>query len=124
MRKPSLGLLAAAGLASLVLAVVHPTYAIFLWIPFAGFLAVRSAWRQDKVRQGALALGGARDSGGLFLVWLVPVVRSTASVSPDAQERARAFDQYAGQLRGSVDHFSLAPRCSGGRALSPSPRSC
>jgi hypothetical protein len=113
MRKPSLGLLATVGLASLVLAVVHPTYAIFLWIPFGGFLAVRWAWRQEQMRSGALALGALVIPAGLFLAWLVPLVHSTASVSPDAQERARAFDQYAGQLRGSVDHFSLAPEVFG-----------
>jgi hypothetical protein len=113
MRKPSVGLLASAGLASLVLAVVHPTYAIFLWIPFGGFLAVRWAWRREQMRTGALALGVLVVPAGLFLAWLVPVVRSTASVSPDAEERARAFDQYAGQLRGSVDHFSLAPQVFG-----------
>jgi len=113
MRKPSLGLVASAGLASLVLAAVHPTYAIFLWIPFGGFLAVRCAWRREPMRSGALALGALVVPAGLFLVWLVPVVRSTASVSPDAGERARAFDQYAGQLRGSVDHFSLAPQVFG-----------
>ncbi|HWN22945.1 MAG TPA: hypothetical protein VNP93_13300, partial [Gaiellaceae bacterium] len=39
--RPSRGLLASAGAAGLALAVVHPTYAIFLWIPFAGFLVVR-----------------------------------------------------------------------------------
>jgi len=113
MRKPSLGLVASAGLASLVLAAVHPTYAIFLWIPFGGFLAVRWAWRQEQMRSGALAIGALVLPAGLFLAWLVPVVRSTASVSPDAQERSRAFDQYAGQLRGSVDHFSLAPQIFG-----------
>jgi hypothetical protein len=113
MRKPSLGLVASAGLASLVLTVVHPTYAIFLWIPFGGFLAVRWAWRQEQMRSGALALAALVLPAGLFLVWLLPVVRSTASVSPDAQERARAFDQYAGQLRGTVDHFSLAPQIFG-----------
>ena len=32
---PTKALLASVGVASLVLAVVHPTYAIFLWIPFA-----------------------------------------------------------------------------------------
>ena len=48
-----------------------------------------------------------------FLAWLVPVVRSTESVSPDAEERVRAFGQYAGQLNGSVDHFSLAPQVFG-----------
>ncbi|MCY7303711.1 MAG: hypothetical protein LH654_11910 [Thermoleophilia bacterium] len=113
LRKPSWGLLASAGLASLALAVVHPTYAIFLWIPFGGFLAVRFAWRQGEVRAGALALGALVVPAGFFLVWLVPVVRSTESVSPDAQERVRAFRQYAGQLNGSVDHFSLAPQVFG-----------
>ncbi len=113
MRTPSLGLLVSAGLASLVVAVVHPTYAIFLWIPFIGFLAVRWAWRREQMRSGALALGALVIPAGIFLAWLVPVVRSTASVSPDAEERSRAFDQYAGQLRGSVDHFTLAPQIFG-----------
>ncbi len=113
MRKPSWGLLMSAGLASLVLAVVHPTYAIFLWIPFCGFLAVRWAWRREQLRSGALALAALVVPAGLFLVWLIPVVRSTASVSPGASERARAFDQYAGQLQGTVDHFSLAPQVFG-----------
>ncbi len=112
-RTPSSGLLASAGVASLVLAVVHPTYAIFLWIPFGGFLAVRWAWRQEGVRNGALALAALVVPAGLFLAWLVPVVRSTESVSPDAEERVRAFKQYAGQLDGSVDHFSLAPQVFG-----------
>ena len=113
MRTPTRGLLASAGVASLVLAVVHPTYAIFLWIPFGGFLAVRCAWRQEGIREGALAIAALVFPAGLFLALLVPVVRSTESVSPDAQERARAFKQYAGQLDGSVDHFSLAPQVFG-----------
>ncbi|MSO94690.1 MAG: hypothetical protein EXQ81_02720 [Thermoleophilia bacterium] len=113
MRKPSWSLLASAGLASLALAAVHPTYAIFLWIPFGGFLLVRLVWRQGELRAGALALGALVVPAGLFLVWLVPVVRSTESVSPDAQERVRAFKHYAGQLNGSVDHFSLAPQVFG-----------
>ena len=103
-----------AGVASLVLAVVHPTYAIFLWIPFAGFLLVRwvvapgrrprracSSWPRSSCRPRCISC------------WLVPVVRSTASVSPGAAERERAFAQYAGQLHGSVDHFSLAPQVFG-----------
>ena len=113
MRTPTRGLLASAGVASLVLAVVHPTYAIFLWIPFGGFLIVRWVWRQEGVRGGALALAALVVPAGLFLALLIPVVRSTKSVSPDAQERARAFKQYAGQLHGSVDHFSVAPQVFG-----------
>ena len=44
MRRPSRAAFASAAAASFVLAVVHPTYAIFLWIPFAGFVGVRFLW--------------------------------------------------------------------------------
>ena len=113
IRTPSKALLASAGLASLVLAVVHPTYAIFLWISFGGFLAVRWAWRREDVRSGGLALGALVVPAALYFVWLIPVIRSTASVSPDAHERARGFEHYAGQLKGSADHFWLAPEVFG-----------
>jgi len=113
MRAPGRGLLVSAGLASLVLAAVHPTYAVFLWIPFVGFLAVRWAWRREPVRPGALALGALVVPAGLYFVWLLPVIRSTASVSPGSGERARGFAHYAGQLSGSPDSFSLAPEVFG-----------
>jgi hypothetical protein len=113
VRTPTRGLLASAGLASLVLAAVHPTYAIFLWIPFGGFLAVRWAWRREPARGGALALAALVVPAGVFFAWLLPVIRSTASVSPGARERARGFSHYAGQLSGSADHFSLAPQVFG-----------
>ena len=113
MRDPTKGLLASVGVASLVLAVVHPTYAIFLWIPFAGFLAVRWAWRCEKFGSGSLTLAALVVPAGLFLAWLLPVVRKTASVSPDAHERARGFEHYAGQLNGSADQFWVAPQVFG-----------
>ena len=56
MRRPSPGLLASAGVASLVLAVVHPTYAIFLWIPFGGFLPSAGRGAGAASASGALAL--------------------------------------------------------------------
>jgi small neutral amino acid transporter SnatA (MarC family) len=39
-----------------VLAVVHPTYAIFLWIPFVGFLLVRALWTRQDLRPGGVVL--------------------------------------------------------------------
>ena len=51
-RRPTSALLASAAAASLALAVVHPTYAIFLWLPFAGFLAVRWLWERRDARSG------------------------------------------------------------------------
>lgn len=114
LRRPSPGSLASAGAASLVLAVVHPTYAIFLWIPFVGFLLVRFAWERVELREGGLALGALVVPAAAFFAWLVPTIRSTASVSPDAAERARGLQQYAGQLDvRSADSFSVAPELYG-----------
>ena len=64
---PSRALLASAGVASLVLAVVHPTYAIFLWIPFGGFLAVRWAWRREDVTGWRALARGTRHPGRALL---------------------------------------------------------
>ena len=110
IRAPSFGLVASTGAAALVLAVVHPTYAIFLWIPFAGFLAVRALWERKDVRSGSLALGALVVPAALFMLWLRPIVQETRSVSPDADELQRAFDQYGSQLVIHSDtSYNLAP---------------
>ena len=110
VRSPSFGLVASTAAAGLVLAVVHPTYAIFLWIPFVGFLAVRALWERADVRSGSLALGALVVPAALFMLWLRPIVNDTRSVSPDADELQRAFEQYAGQLVvHSETSYNLAP---------------
>ena len=98
LRSPSRGLVASTAAAGLALAVVHPTYALFLWIPFAGFLVVRALWARADVRSGLLALAALVVPAALFMLWLLPVVRDTRSVTPDAEELRRAFQQYRGQL--------------------------
>jgi len=109
VRAPSLALLASTAAAGLVLAVVHPTYALFLWIPFAGFLLVRSLWTRRDLRAGACALGALAVPAALFMLWLVPIVGDTASVSPDRAEVRRALDKYSGQLEvRSETSYSLA----------------
>ncbi|HET6683146.1 MAG TPA: DUF6541 family protein [Gaiella sp.] len=108
-RRPTPALLASAAAASLALAVVHPTYALFLWIPFAGFLLVRWLWRHRDARAGLLALGALVVPAAAFFAWLLPVVGDTASVDPDVSERARGFEQYAGQLSGDANRFALVP---------------
>jgi hypothetical protein len=110
IRSRSLGLLASTAAAGFVLAVVHPTYAIFLWIPFVGFLAVRALWERADVRRGALALAALVVPAALFMLWLRPIVNDTRSVTPDADELQRAFQQYRGQLVVSSDtSYHLAP---------------
>jgi hypothetical protein len=97
---------AAAGLA---LAVVHPTYALFLWIPFVGFIAVRALWTRSDVRAGLVALGALVVPAVFFMLWLVPVVAKTRSVSPDRDEVRRALEQYPRQLDVRSDTvYSLA----------------
>ncbi len=110
VRSPSRGLVASTAAAGLVLAVVHPTYAIFLWIPFVGFLAVRALWERKDLRTGSLALCALFVPAALFMLWLRPIVNDTRSVSPDAQELQRAFAQYRGQLHvHSATSYNLAP---------------
>ena len=110
VRSPSFGLVASTAAAGLVLAVVHPTYAIFLWIPFVGFLAVRALWERADLRTGSLALGALVVPAGLFMLWLRPIVDDTRSVSPDANELQRAFEQYGSQLVVHSDtSYNLAP---------------
>ena len=110
VRSPSLGLVASTAAAGFVLAVVHPTYAIFLWIPFVGFLAVRTLWERKDLRTGVLALGALFVPAALFMLWLRPIVNDTRSVSPDADELQRAFDQYGSQLVVHSDtSYNLAP---------------
>jgi hypothetical protein len=93
---------------------VHPTYALFLWIPFGGFLALRWAWTREDLRSGLLTLGALVVPAALFFVWLLPVIRDTASVSPDAEERRRAIGQYANQLVvHAPDSISLSPELFG-----------
>ncbi len=110
VRSPSLPLAATTAAAGFVLAVVHPTYAIFLWIPFVGFLVVRVLWERRDFLTGSLALGALVAPAALFMLWLRPIVNDTRSVSPDADEVQRAFDQYGGQLVVHSDtSYNLAP---------------
>jgi hypothetical protein len=110
IRSPRFGIVASTAAAGLVLAVVHPTYAIFLWIPFVGFLVVRVLWERKDLRTGSVALGALVLPAALFLLWLRPIVHETRSVSPDVDEVRRAFEQYLGQLVVHSDtSYNLAP---------------
>ena len=110
IRSHSLVLYASAAAASFALAVVHPTYAIFLWIPFTGFLVVRALWTRQDLRSGLAALCALAVPAALFMIWLAPIAADTVSVSPDRDEILRAFEQYPGQLDvRSATSYSLAP---------------
>ncbi len=75
----------------------------------ASWSCARSGSEQD-LRPGALALGALVVPAALFMLWLRPIVNDTRSVSPDADELQRAFDQYGSQLVIRSDtSYNLAP---------------
>ena len=105
------GLLAAVAVSALAIAVVHPTYALFVALPLGGFLVARLALARDGAgaRRTAASLVAVLVPAGLFFLWLLPVVRATASHRPDAAEQERALTHYATQLDVSGEAFRLAP---------------
>ncbi len=112
--RPSRALLASTAAAGLALAVVHPTYALFLWLPFAGFLVVRSLVARDEATTIVAAFAALVVPAGLYLAWLVPIVRETRSVSPAVDEIGRALRQYEGQIDVfSESSYRLAPEVFG-----------
>ena len=111
IRHPRRVTLASAAAGSLVLALVHPTYAIFVWLPLAGFVAVRYAWTRLDLRPGMGVLGALALPAAAFFALLLPVINDTVSVSPGVAERLRSLKHYAGQLDvRSPDSFSTRPR--------------
>jgi hypothetical protein len=104
------GLAVAAG--SFALVAVHPTYALYAALALGAFLVVRLLVAPRGLRdlpRLAVTLGLVLVPVAAFVAWLAPVIRSTASVSPDAQEKARAFGHYATQVVGSPDAFHMSP---------------
>lgn len=109
VRQPSAARLASVAAGALVLSVVHPTYTIFVWLPFAGFVAVRYAWTRLELREGIAVLAAIGIPTAAFFAVLVPVIGDTTSVSPDADELTRALEHYQGQLRiHSPTSYSIA----------------
>jgi hypothetical protein len=110
VRRPTRGRIASTAAAGLALVVVHPTYALFVLIPFVGFLLLRLLWTRQDVRSGGAALIALAAPAGLFAAWLYPVLRDTRSIAPSAAEKARSIAQYHDQLVvSSVRSYHLAP---------------
>jgi hypothetical protein len=102
--------LATVAAASLALALVHPTYALFVCVPLAGWLVVRALSDLGDARRIGMGLAAVVvPSAGVALA-LLPYVRQTVSHNPSRSEVDRAIAQYANQidvLPGG--HYHLAP---------------
>ncbi len=92
------------------LVLTHPTYAVFLLIPLAGYAAVRAV----EWREWAPALAAAVVPTGLALLWLKPIVDETLSHNPGPGERLRALQHYGSSIVVSNDHhYHLAAEMFG-----------
>ncbi len=114
VRKPgwAAGLTAAA--ASLALALVHPTYVIFVAVPLGGYVLARLVLARGELARGAAGLAFVLLPAAAVAAWLAPIVRDTASHNPSAAERARGLAHYPGQVDiFSPDSFRLAPEMLG-----------
>ena len=115
VREPSAALLASVAGASLAMTLVHPSYSVLLAIGLAGFLLVRAVLdvRHD-VAHVAAALAAIVVPAGLVVLWLLPVVRETASHSPSHVELRRAFAAYGEELDVFGPHsYRLSPELFG-----------
>jgi hypothetical protein len=106
-RTPSRLLALTLAVAGLDTAFVHPTYALFLAIPLAGYAAVRV--RELKVNVAGLVAYCAPIL--LVFVWLLPIVRETASHNPSAGSKLVALKTYHADL---VVHSPSRYRVSAG----------
>ena len=106
--------------AALALTLTHPTYALFLVLPLAAFLALRAALDRHDV---AALVRLAYPIPALvvpfvgYTLWILPVLNST--LARGEGDRARAISHYAGQLDVSGDSVRLAPEAiaRGGAAV-------
>jgi hypothetical protein len=101
-------------MASGALALVHPTYALFVLIPLAGYVLARLVLARTELAEGALALAAVAVPAGAAALWLRPLARETVSVDPSESELTRALRHYANQLDVFSDGgYRLAPEVVG-----------
>src|SRR6266581_3566847 len=111
VRRPTrtVGVMLAAASGSLAL--VHPTYALFLAIPLGGFVVARALLtRGADLRSGILAFVVFGLPMTLAFLWLAPIVEQTIAVSPGPQLLAQNLHHYRADLVvHSPSRYSLAP---------------
>ena len=88
------------------LALVHPTYALFVLMPLVGYAALRPRdWRVN-----AAFFGAAVVPIGLAYLWLKPIVDETLSHNPGPGERLAGLLRYGNQLQVWNDHhYRMGP---------------
>jgi hypothetical protein len=110
VRNPSRALFLSTAAAAGTLALVHPTYALFVGVPLVGFAIVRTLLVGRELQPALTGIAALAVPTGIALAWLRPVVEATTVHNPSGQEVRRAFAQYPGQLTGNIDRYHVAER--------------
>jgi hypothetical protein len=109
VRRPSRtgGIMLAA--TSVSLALVHPTYALFLAIPLGAFVVARVLLtRGTDLRSGVVAFAVFGAPMALAFLWLEPVVQQTIPVSPGPKQlHANLVHYHADLVVHSLSRYSL-----------------
>jgi uncharacterized protein DUF6541 len=106
--------LATLAAASGALALVHPTYALFLLVPLGGYVVARIVFARTEVAEGVAALAAVLVPAAAVALWVRPLAHETVSVNPSTSELGRALQHYKGQLDVFSDgSYRLAPEVVG-----------
>ena len=98
VRRPSRAGLATLAAGSLGLALVHPTYALYVLVPLAGYVAARWLLVRVELSQGIASLLTIVAPAIGVSLWLLPIVRETASHNPSDAELQQNLTHYGDQL--------------------------
>lgn len=80
------------------LALVHPTYALYVLIPLVGYVAARALLTRGEIRRGLAGIVALLVPAAAVSLWLLPIVRETVSHNPSDAELARSLRHYKGQI--------------------------
>jgi hypothetical protein len=112
IRRPGWPLALTLAAASAALALVHPTYALFLALPLAAFVVVRAIFtRGADLRRDVVAFAALGVPMALAFAWLQPTVDQTTALHLDAQGLARSLHHYHADLViHSLTRYNLSPQ--------------
>jgi hypothetical protein len=111
VRRPTRPVAVMLAATSVSLALVHPTYALFLAIPLGAFVLARALLtRGTDFRNGVLAFAVFGVPMALAFLWLEPVVQQTIPVSPGPKQLEHNLHHYGADLVvHSIARYNLAP---------------
>ena len=111
VRRPTRSVAVMLAATSVSVALVHPTYALFLAIPLGAFVLARAMLtRGTDLKNGIVGFAVFGLPMTLAFLWLEPVIRQTIPVSPGPKQLEHNLHHYSVDLVvHSISRYSLAP---------------